>query len=402
MRLANPAGSIFLRSMSDDADPMAGNPAGRKYPARTKKSARLQAPGRRETVRCWLDHFLSVVQRLGLVSAVVLAGVSACGAETTTQRILLPIEVLGQDGTIVSTTTNLQAKQALSVRALWLKINGLRYASQGSVQVNTSAWIPLNNNTVTIAEPGRSFGGIGGGFATLGMTLLLPGGTAVAGTNTIRFRFNQTEGLADGFRVLAWNFLKTEGEKVLLPDEFAEDLPESWKPLLPDKASIQAGRELWQSAPLRASSLPSSTRIRAHCADCHTRDGRDLKYFNFSNTSIVARSCFHGLSNLEGQQIASYIRSSSLPFPHPGRPWNPPYQPGPGLDAQPVSNWAAGAGLAWVLDHDTDALPYLLRARIALNRSPQAIHATMRQASGGRPPGSVPEALSLLPTPEMC
>jgi hypothetical protein len=89
------------------------------------------------------------------------------------------------------------------------------------------------------------------------MTLLLPGGTAVSGTNTIRFRFNQTEGLADGFRVLAWNFLKTEGEKVLLPDEFAEDLPESWKPLLPDKASIQAGRELWQNAPLRASSLPS-------------------------------------------------------------------------------------------------------------------------------------------------
>jgi len=83
-----------------------------------------------------------------------------------------------------------------------------------------------------------------------------------------------------------------------------------------------------------------------------------LKYFNFSNASIVARSHFHGLTTLQGEQIASYIRS--LPLPSPGRPWNPPYQPGPGLDKQPISNWAAGAGLTWVLDRDADALPYLL------------------------------------------
>src|SRR5262249_54902703 len=50
----------------------------------------------------------------------------------------------------------------------------------------------------------------------------------------------------------------------------------------------------------------------------------------------------------------------SLPMPSPGRPWNPPYQPGPGLDEQPISHWAAGAGLAWVLDRDVDALPHLL------------------------------------------
>jgi hypothetical protein len=112
-----------------------------------------------------------------------------------------------------------------------------------------------------------------------------------------------------------------------------------------------------------ASSLPNSPRIQAHCADCHAQDGRDLKYFNFSNSSIVARARFHGLSTLQGEQIASYIRS--LPLPNPGRPWNPPYQPGPGLDEQPISNWAAGAGLAWVLDRDTDALPYLLGQHFA-------------------------------------
>src|SRR5207244_12627418 len=90
-------------------------------------------------------------------------------------------------------------------------------------------------------------------------------------------------------------------------------------------------------------------------------DTRDVHSFPTRRSSdlIVARARFHGLSTLEGEQIASYIRS--LPSPNPGRPWNPPYQPGPRIDEQPVSSWAAGAGLAWVLDRDTDALPLLVR-----------------------------------------
>src|SRR5206468_9032677 len=116
-------------------------------------------------------------------------------ARTTADRVLLPIEVLGAAGTTVSRTITLQDGRAESVRSLWLQIHGLRYADQASVQINTSAWIPLKNNTVTIAEPGRSYGGIGGGFSTLEMTLPLPIGTLVLGDNTIRFRFNQTDGV---------------------------------------------------------------------------------------------------------------------------------------------------------------------------------------------------------------
>jgi len=83
--------------------------------------------------------------------------------------MLLPIEVLGASRTTESRTFVLQADQADSVRALWLQIHGLHYADQASVQVNGSAWIPLNNNSAVLAEPGKSFGGIGGGFATLTM-----------------------------------------------------------------------------------------------------------------------------------------------------------------------------------------------------------------------------------------
>ena len=295
---------------------------------------------------------------VGLLLPVVIVAVSSGLADASTDRTVLPIEVLGPDGTIVRRSVVLQSGQADSVQSLWLQIHGLRYADQASVQINASIWTPLNNKTVTVAAPGRSFGGIGGGFSTLVMTLPVPKGTLVDGTNTIRFRFNRTDGFVSGFRVLAWNLLTNEGEKVVQPDAFEEDEPKTWTPPLPDAASIAAGRELWQTASLVTSSLTNSPRIQAHCADCHAQDGRDLKYFNFSNGSIVARSRFHGLSTLQGEQIASYIRNLSLP--NPGRPWNPPYQPGPGLDQQPISSWAAGAGLAWALDYDTDTLRYLL------------------------------------------
>ena len=278
-------------------------------------------------------------------------------ADAATSRILLPIEVLGPDGTTVSRSVTLQNGQAESVRSLWLQIHGLRYADQASLQINASDWVRLNNSTVTIAEPGRSYGGIGGGFSTLVMTLSVPKDTVVGGTNTIRFRFNRTDGFVSSYRVLALNFLTIDGSKIVPPDGFADDDPKTWTPPSPDAASIVAGRELWQTASLVTSSLTNSPRIKAHCADCHAQDGRDLKYFNFSNESIVARARFHGLSTLQGEQIASYIRS--LPLPNPGRPWNPPYQPGPGLDEQPISNWAAGAGLAWALGQDTDTLRYL-------------------------------------------
>src|SRR5437899_3604438 len=87
---------------------------------------------------------------------------------TTLLPILsLPIEVLGADGTTASRTVTLDEAQSDSVRFLWLETHGLHYASEASVQVHHSSWIPLNNETVTVSEPGKSYGGIGGGFATL-------------------------------------------------------------------------------------------------------------------------------------------------------------------------------------------------------------------------------------------
>jgi hypothetical protein len=295
--------------------------------------------------------------RLATHLALAFFFLSLANGATAQSTVTLPIEVVGENGTTSSVAVEVPARRTRAVRSLWMQVHGLGYADMVSVQVNTSAWFSLNNDTTTVAEPGKSYGGMGGGFSTLKVTLPLPANTVVEGANTIRFRFNYSNGVVSGFRVLAFDLLAGDSSPVLEPDAFTQEDPNTWTPPLRDSDSIRVGQDLWQNAQLMASSLPNAQPIHAHCSDCHAHDGRDLKYFSFSNASIIARSRFHSLSDLQGQQIASYIRS--LPVPSPGRPWNPPYQPGPGLDAQPVAKWAAGAGLSWVLDSDSAALAFI-------------------------------------------
>jgi hypothetical protein len=279
-------------------------------------------------------------------------------AEPIKAQITLPLEIMGAEGSEGGVTIELTQASARQASALWLQVHGLEYPDLASVRVNDGAWIALDNDTATVAEPGRSYGGIGGAFATLKMTVPIPPGSLVDGANRIEFRFNRTNGVVSGFRVLAFNLMQSHGERILPPEAFAEEDPERWVPPLAGQKDIAEGERLWRSAPLRASSLSVAPAIRAHCGDCHAGDGRDLKYFNYSTLSIVARSEFHGLTEQQGKQIASYIRS--LDVPHPGRPWNPPYQPGPGMQTRSAAELAAGAGLDWVLDEDSQTLRSLL------------------------------------------
>ena len=189
------------------------------------------------------------------------------------------------------------------------------------------------------------------------MTVALPPGLVTAGINTVNFKFNGTDGNSSGFRVLAFNIQESNGTQLIPSTAFAQDNPASWTIPLNDAADIAAGQTLWSSATIKQPvSGGSPTTLQAHCGDCHTADGRDLKYFNYSNNAIETRAAFHGLNSAQGAQIASYIRSLSTPAPATARPWNPPYQPGPGLDSQPVADWAAGAGVGAVVASDQQML----------------------------------------------
>jgi len=270
--------------------------------------------------------------------------------------VTLPVEVLGQNGTTVSSSVTIPSGSNLTGQlTLAMQIHGLRTGTQASVQVNNSAWLPISNSTVTLLGNATAYGGIGGGFATLSMTMNLPSGVVQTGANTINFRFNQTDGRVSGFRVLAFNIQSASGTQLIPTSTFVQDDPNTWQPPSTAPSDITAGQTLWRTAALTIPLTSGGTKpILAHCMDCHTQDGRDLKYFNYSNNSIQTRAVFHGLTSQQGNQIASYIRT--LNVPNPGRVWNPPYQPGPGLDSQPVSNWAAGAGLSAVLNSDADMI----------------------------------------------
>jgi hypothetical protein len=261
----------------------------------------------------------------GILTLTVFGGLSLgliAGANaSTTDPVFLPVEIAGEAGTAVSVTVHVPAGFGNQAQSLWMQVHGLAYAGMASVRINQGPWWSLNNETVAVAEPAKSYGGIGGAFATLKITLPLPEASVVDDSNTVQFRFNRTDGIVSGFRVLAFNILAADGRMILPAETFVEEDPNTWTPPFSDPESISSGRNLWEHAPLAASSLPGAPAIHAHCSDCHTQDGRDLKYFNLSNLSVVARSRFHGLSEFEGRQIASYIRS--LPGPNPGRPWNP-------------------------------------------------------------------------------
>jgi hypothetical protein len=172
-------------------------------------------------------------------------------------------------------------------------------------------------------------------------------------TNTITFRFNDLNGLTIGYRVLDIGVVKSNYTDLTLHTKKVQDDPSKWKPYSTDPARINNGSNKWYTAVISHNGVP----IKATCNDCHVDGGYDLKYFNYSNKSIVLRStALHSLSLQDAQDIASFIRSINIPYEEKGRPWNPPYQPGPGMDSKPVRSWAAGAGLDWVLRNDMDTL----------------------------------------------
>src|SRR5204862_7151413 len=80
--------------------------------------------------------------------------------ETARERVSLPIEVLGAEGTTVSRTVTWDEAQSDAVRFLWLEKHRLDYASEASVHVQQGSWIALNNATATGRGPGKSYRGI--------------------------------------------------------------------------------------------------------------------------------------------------------------------------------------------------------------------------------------------------
>jgi hypothetical protein len=252
-----------------------------------------------------------------------------------------------------------------------------------SVRINGSSWIDVRNENVDCAFFESQRWCVGGTAPTLRFTIPSSAfGTIADGANTIDFRWNGTDEVRSGFRVLSVGLMTSGDPNVEDFDAYAGDIngdgvmdgaidqtsfewydPTTWT--APSGASASNGENLWSQRNILEDG--DGTAIIASCGDCHFRGGEDLKYFNYSNRSIIARSRFHGLSQQEGEDIAAYIRSITLQeasgatYDAPGSPWDPPFQPGPemlGSNQSPDEGdqvyWMAGAGLRWVLDKERE------------------------------------------------
>lgn len=319
------------------------------------------------------------------------------GSQKPTDKIQLPIEVLGSAGTQKRVTVELN--DPTNITHLYLRCNACGYhdinhdknlsKTKATVRINNGPTIALKhfiekdrvygNRGIRILGGEANYGGIGGGFRTVRMLVPITG--LQKGINTITFEHRHPEPPSIGFRIIALNFIEDGNlaRQVLNEMDFIDDDPNDWAPPRTTSNAIGQGAALWA----KRNTLYDphidhmdgqgegrgalNGRIRASCADCHAANGRDLKYFNFSNESIIERSKFHGLSQEEGELIASYIRNLSIPIVNAARPWHPAYQPGPNLDSRPAYEWAAGAGVDAILDRDADMAPHLFPEGTSLN-----------------------------------
>jgi len=287
----------------------------------------------------------------------------------------MPLELIGAADFTVKAELEIAGAQEAS--QLYLQAHRLAFedastnpdrGAKGSMRLNDGPWLPLTNDVATCRANEAKFGCLSGAYHTVRFTVPLdrlgePG--LREGSNNIEFRFNGTDGQSSGYRILALNFLDDSGKELISKPAFTEDNPDLWKAPRPAQADIDRGRELFATHRLKLSPLAPNQEIEAACSDCHAEDGRDLTYFNYSNLSIIERCKFHGMRQEQGEQVTSYIRSIDLELPEGttlkdlGRPWAPPYQPGPGLDEKPAIAWSAGAGLGAVAESDMDTLTAL-------------------------------------------
>lgn len=333
----------------------------------------------------------------------IVAVVTAFTADPAEPTVTLPVEVIGPDGYTKSVTV--EASDVSRVDSLYLRAYSIGYpswegydVSKASVRINGGPWTDLTDAIATCKYPASALGCIDGPYHTLRFEVALAdvGGTLVDGRNTIDFRFNYAfpadspDDFGDpstGYRILGLELRRPDDSDAIDGTSFAWDDPGSWTAPdgYADPDSVAEGKTLWHQRNLLTPRWDAYETITAACADCHADDGRDLAYFAFSNWSIIARSEFHGLSESQGKKIAAYIRSLELRDPDdghtyepPGRPWHPPYQPGPtsvasrseeaprtagtsirSLPSNGSQYWAAGAGVQWALDRDQETARYL-------------------------------------------
>lgn len=285
-----------------------------------------------------------------------------------------PIEVFhikdNNDEWINTTEISFETKDFTGdIKWLYVKVNNLNEAEAMKYRVKKSSQDAWGDWQVSVPDFSQftkdaQFGGLNGGFGTTEFT------TPIAGIESnqsyeMQFQYVYVAGReSSGYRILdlglwtANNKLETNQILSSRNDITGADWAGPYASDPNRESYASDGGKLWRGETEAQLIDLNGVLIQATCADCHASTGWDLKYFNYSDNSIIARSNFHGLSRVEGEKIAQYIRDLSAERSINGRPWQPPFQPGPNADSDSYE-WAAGQGLENVLESDQEMISEL-------------------------------------------
>lgn len=302
------------------------------------------------------------------LSIIIVAWVVCAQATPLAQNIVYPIEVFRQRTqdhpvrwTQVASRQMVTKSYSGSVQWLYLRVNNLNEAIHMRYRVKrgSGSFGPWQNAQPNWSQFPRdlAYGGLDGGFATTEFATPITG-FSPGETHTLQFEFRPSSGTKSaGYRIVAMKLWKRNSTAAVdqISNGKSQTSGAGWQGPFANHnnraALAEEGRLLWSGQSGLDLKDPQGATITAKCADCHTANGRDLKYFNYSDNSIIARSNLHGLSLAQGQRIAQYIRNLPFARAKKGRPWQPPFQPGPNADDD-AYEWAAGQGLENVLTSD--------------------------------------------------
>lgn len=267
-------------------------------------------------------------------------------------------------------------------RRIIRNINGsnvdYRNRAKFSVQTDLSSnRVNLTNNFLNNNNPRRNVvraGGINGQNKIINIDIPMSRFTtsnALASQSCfdVTYSYNGSEGFTSGMVVVDTKVLAPQANGDLLDITQARVWNESDHHGTVQGGSASRGNTLFSQANILNENLfEGSPTLSASCVSCHAEGGRDLHFYGFSNDSIINRAIFHGLNEQDGKDIASYIRqfNSNANVPVLGRPWNPPFQPGPHLDGvtdkkELADKWNAGAGFEWYLPESKGKDNYIVK-----------------------------------------
>lgn len=201
--------------------------------------------------------------------------------------------------------------------------------------------------------------------------------------------------VTDGYRLLEFEIWDTSQNDLITTTRTWDD-PQQWLNPIPgsDQTNIDAGRTAWAAQDINI----GFSGDLVSCQDCHAPNGFDIRFAAAHPGVVYLNAIETGKTSQEAHDIVSYIWSNDPDLDHEiptydyngdgavsaqetnpivcpptstgaeaglsgARPWNPWLQSGQlegdrDLTSIPMECWPAGAGLAGILDQDSESFAY--------------------------------------------